>query len=142
MIELKLGHIFDNDANFLVNTVNCKGAMGKGIALLFKQKFPSMFEEYKKDCIDGKYSPGCVKIYQIDDVVIANAATKLHWKNPSNYKWIGDCISNLAKILTLYPNHICAIPPLGCGNGGLDYSIVKPMILKGLEKIPNRVYLF
>lgn len=128
-------------ADILVNTVNCVGVMGKGIALEFKRRYPDMFDHYKRLCKMKLIEPGGLMIfcsdYPEDEIgqMIFSVATKMHWKDPSRYEWIRIAIKNIAK--ALLPNGIdneykVNIPPLGCGNGGLDWKIVKQMLLDGL----------
>jgi O-acetyl-ADP-ribose deacetylase (regulator of RNase III) len=129
--------------NIRVNTVNCVGVMGKGIALEFKNKFPSMFEKYKEDCDKGLFYPGCVSEFEYPFTTIINVATKLHWRYNSTYPWIKDALKNLRKALSYRTNFdVVTVPALGCGNGGLDFSEVFPMIQEYLKGLRPRVVVF
>ena len=121
-------------AEALVNTVNTVGVMGKGIALQFKEEFPANFATYKTACSTGVLVPGKLLITreinsQGIEKIIVNFPTKLHWRNPSKYEYIRDGLAELAKALYEYNIKSIAIPPLGCGNGGLNWDIVKKMII-------------
>ena len=109
-------------AEDLVNTVNTVGVMCKGIALQFKEEFPSNFATYKTACSTGALVPGKLLITreinsQGIEKIIVNFPTKLHWRNPSKYEYIRDGLAELSKALYEYNIKSIAIPPLGCGNG-------------------------
>lgn len=133
-------NILDDDAEILVNTVNCVGVMGAGVALDFKNRFPKMFVKYKADCMKGLYVPGAVYFEPFDDGpkrLICNFTTKNHWKFNSQYEWIITGLYQLRNFLKYSDKKSIAIPPLGCGLGGLDWTIVKQLIqdnLVGLDK--------
>lgn len=139
-------NILDDDADILVNTVNCVGVMGAGVALAFKNRFPKMFQKYKEDCALGLYVPGSVNFIPFDDNpkrLICNFATKNHWKFDSQYEWIITGLYQLRNFLKYSDKTSIAIPPLGCGLGGLDWVIVKKMIednLVGLDHKKIRIY--
>ena len=92
MIEFVTGNFFDYDADIRVNTVNCVGVMGAGVALMFKNKFPAMFNDYYRACKENKVAPGIPHIWEEVDLfsslIIINFPTKVHWKNPSEYEYI------------------------------------------------------
>lgn len=143
MIEYRTGDLLESGADILVNTVNCNGVMGKGIALQFKKKFPNMFVQYKDDCKMGKLEPGGIYVYHDQEQHIINFATKKNWWEPSEYKWIDDGLSNLKWFLDDYGKELSiSIPALGCANGGLDWAIVKPMIQDSLGNLPHRLYIY
>ena len=127
-----------------VNTVNCVGIMGKGIALQFKQKFPDYFKDYKKACNEGLYFPGHIYEYkQSSDLSIISFTTKDHWRSPSRYAWIKSGL----KELRVYLKEITwkkrvAVPALGCSNGGLSWSQVKPMIEQELGSLEDEITVF
>ncbi len=142
-ITLKKGNLLDSKMQTLTNTVNCKGAMGAGIALSFKTRYKSMFEEYKGRCASGSVKPGLPYIYQADNgKIIINFPTKDHWKNPSNLAWIEKGLGILKANYKAWGITSLAIPPLGCGKGGLDWRIVRTMIVGILSDldIPIEVY--
>ena len=147
MIEIVKGNILEADAEALVNTVNCVGFMGKGIALQFKQAFPKNFKAYEAACRVGRVLPGRMFIYEngrlINPRYIINFPTKRHWRGNSR---IADIRSGLKALITDIRKlgiRSVAVPPLGCGLGGLDWRQVRPMIEKAFSALPNvRVFLF
>jgi hypothetical protein len=110
--------------------------MGKGLALQFKTKYPSMFQDYRRYCQDGRLRPGGVFRRREGGKVILNVATKDHWKDASQYDWVQTCLDNLAKEIDGGVTSI-AIPPLGCGLGGLEWNVVRGMILELAAKHPE-----
>lgn len=131
-VEVIYGDIFEIEADILVNPVNCVGVMGKGLALQFKKRFPDMFVKYKENCSDG-FQPGELFCSYTNDKLIVNFPTKNHWKDKSEYHYISDGLEALTKVLsfvyTLTTNPIIiAMPALGCGLGGLEFSKVKELI--------------
>lgn len=147
------GNLLDDDADVLVCTTNAIGVMGKGVALAFKNKWPSIFEPYKNDCIMGKLYAGSCLLYDLPDNFDlfnpkidrkwAAFCTKGHWKNPSEYRWIKEGLVQLYDLLVIGEYKTVAIPPLGCGLGGLEFYKVYPMIKEWFENshIEARVYL-
>ncbi|MGS0497406.1 type II toxin-antitoxin system antitoxin DNA ADP-ribosyl glycohydrolase DarG [Pseudoalteromonas mariniglutinosa] len=131
----------------IVNTVNCVGVMGKGIALQFKKKWPSNYKAYATACKAGDVALGKMFIFELGALAtprfIINFPTKGHWRSDSRLKDIEAGLQDLvARIKELNIQSI-AIPPLGCGNGGLDWEIVKPLMLRYLADIPELdVYLY
>jgi O-acetyl-ADP-ribose deacetylase (regulator of RNase III) len=123
--------------------VNCVGVMGKGIALTFKKQFPAMFEDYRARCEKGNVRPGAPYIWENDEVQILNFPTKRHWRQNS---LLEDIESGLKYLRDNYADMgitSLALPPLGCGNGGLNWSEVKNLINKylgSLEDIDIYVY--
>lgn len=147
MIKIIHGNLFESNAEALVNTVNCVGVMGKGIALQFKILFPNNFRAYKEACNKGEVKVGKMFIYEdsnifINKKIIINFPTKTNWKYPSQYSFIkGGLVSLKNEILNRKIKSI-AIPALGCNNGGLDYNIVKEMITKELGDLDCEIYLY
>lgn len=131
------GDMFHPKSNFdvRVNTVNCVGVMGKGVALEFKKRYPLNNFQYQNYCKMGLLKPGCVHVcFETSGIncpvtMILNVATKMHWKSPSKMNWIKDGVWNLVGIFNRLPMGTTAsIPALGCGNGGLDWIEVKKYI--------------
>lgn len=146
MITYKKGNILDADAEVLVNTVNSVGVMGKGIALQFKNNFPDNYKGYKKAVDNGKIRPGYVYFVKVNTTgkvkFIANFATKDHWRHPSRIEWIETGLTKLKeKLFELNINSV-ALPPLGCGNGGLDWDIVKQLMERKLRDYPGVVFIY
>jgi len=141
--KVKIGDILESNATTLVNTVNCVGVMGKGIAQDFKKKFPDMYKDYKNACDLGKVEPGVPYIYKdILGTSIVNFPTKLHWRSPSK---LNDIVKGLGIFLDKYKNwgiKSVAFPPLGCGNGGLEWNVVGPIMFQNLSSIDIPVEIY
>jgi O-acetyl-ADP-ribose deacetylase (regulator of RNase III) len=146
MIEFKQGNLLEEHIEALVNTVNCVGVMGKGIALQFKQAFPENFKQYKKACDIEKVQPGRMFTTSTDQLFpkyIINFPTKNHWKGKSKIEDIESGLNALVKEVERLNIKSIAIPPLGCGNGGLDWGQVKPIIVNAFAKLSDvRVVIF
>ncbi|MEP4091780.1 macro domain-containing protein [Reichenbachiella sp.] len=132
MINYTEGNLLNADTDALVNTVNTVGVMGKGIALQFKNRFPHNFKVYKDACKDGTFDVGQVLVVQEGDLLnnkmIINFPTKKHWRGDSKYEYIDSGLIALKNAIEQHKIKSIAIPPLGCGNGGLDWSTVKDKI--------------
>ena len=142
MITYKQGNIFDSDADCIFNTVNCEGYMGKGIAYQFKQRFPENNIQYEKMCRDGKLRPGILLTYTENGRTIVNFPTKDKWRNPSLMQYITDGLDEFVRILPGLGIKKAAIPPLGCGNGGLDWNDVKREIENRLKDCDIEIELY
>ncbi|WP_243290294.1 macro domain-containing protein [Bacillus sp. FJAT-47783] len=147
MIILKQGNLLTDEVEALVNTVNCVGVMGKGIALQFKQAYPEMFTEYQKACRKEEVQPGKMHVFETKSLFnpkfIINFPTKRHWKNKSRMDDIESGLAALIKVVKELEIKSIALPPLGCGNGGLKWSDVRPKIESAFEQIPNvEVHLY
>ena len=132
MIHFKTGDLLTEEAEALVNTVNCVGVMGKGIALDFKKTYPSNFRDYAAACKRGEIKPGHMHIFETNNLVhpryIVNFPTKRHWRDPSRIKDIASGLSDLARVIGDWQIESIALPALGCGLGGLNWLDVKPLI--------------
>jgi O-acetyl-ADP-ribose deacetylase (regulator of RNase III) len=141
MVELTKGNILDADVNALVNTVNTVGVMGKGIALQFKQAFPRNYELYQRACERGEVVPGKMFVVPTNRLsnpkFIVNFPTKRHWKGKSRMEDITAGLVDLVRVIRRENIHSIAIPPLGCGNGGLDWDEVRPKIVSALSVLPD-----
>ena len=139
------GNIFNTKAMAIVNTVNCVGAMGKGIALDFKLRFPEMFKEYQRICFQHLLRPGQILPYKKTSPIILNFAIKDDWKDPSRVEWIEE---TLQKFVTNYKSlgiTSIAFPWMGAMNGGVPLEIIKGLTrkyLSNLEDIEVEVYDF
>jgi O-acetyl-ADP-ribose deacetylase (regulator of RNase III) len=132
MIQRTKGNLLEADAEAFVNTVNCVGVMGKGIALQFKRAFPENFKEYSGACKTGQVVLGRMFTHTTSSLsnpkYIINFPTKLHWKNKSRLEDIKSGLENLAQETHRLGIKSIAIPPLGCGAGGLEWKVVGPLI--------------
>lgn len=131
MIRYKVGDILNADTEALVNTVNTVGVMGKGIALAFKKAYPSNFDEYKKAADEKNLKIGSLLVTetgQLQPKYIINFPTKKHWRHPSKLSYIREGMESLAKVIKDKDIRSVAIPPLGCGNGKLNWDEVKPIM--------------
>lgn len=139
MIEFKKGNLLNADVEALVNTVNCVGVMGKGIALQFKQAFPDNFKAYSRACKSNEVLPGAMFITEISRFTnpkyIINFPTKRHWKAKSKIEDIQSGLKALIADIQRFNIKSIAIPPLGCGNGGLDWGEVHPLIERAFAQI-------
>jgi len=143
MIIDKTGDLFSSQLNCLVNTVNCVGVMGAGIAKQFKVKYPKYFEDYKQKCYRREINVGSVDIYNdtnlndFGELFIISFPTKKHWKNPSMYQWIEEGLKDFVIKINKISGHIngVAMPYLGCNNGKLNETIVRQYI----ESIANQI---
>lgn len=136
MIVYKKGDILADEAEALVNTVNCVGVMGKGVALQFKKAFPENFKAYSHACQKEQVQPGKMMIFKTDrsspPLYIVNFPTKRHWKGKSRIEDIESGLKDLSKFISEEKIQSIAIPPLGCGLGGLKWSEVKPLMERSL----------
>ena len=147
MIHFTKGNMMTSSAEALVNTVNTVGVMGKGVALQFKEEFPKNLLKYKEACNSGELTPGELLITRElnsngEEKIIINFPTKLHWRNPSKYEYITKGLKKLTKAISEHNIKSIAIPPLGCGNGGLDWNVVKRMIEEALNSIDCEIYIY
>jgi O-acetyl-ADP-ribose deacetylase (regulator of RNase III) len=142
MIEEIKGDLLKSNAEALVNTVNTVGVMGKGVTLQFRQAFSeNYFKDYQKACRDGKLKIGKVHIYDLNRLenpkYIINFPTKKHWKGKSRIEDINAGLKDLVSVVKEYDIKSIAVPPLGCGNGGLNWTIVRSLILSYFDQIPE-----
>jgi O-acetyl-ADP-ribose deacetylase (regulator of RNase III) len=147
MIELTQGNILKADAEALVNTVNCVGIMGKGIALQFKKAFPENFRAYQAACRHEEVRPGCMFVFETGQIFnpryVINFPTKRHWRGRSRYEDIVAGTKALVEELRNRNINSIAIPPLGCGLGGLNWERVRAIIEEAFSTLPDvRVMLY
>ena len=142
MIEYLNKTVFNSDCDGIVNTVNCVGVMGAGLALEFALRYPDLKKQYELDCKDKKVKIGEIISYKVCDKVVLNFPTKIHWKFPSKLEWIEEGLDFIVENYKKWNIKSIAIPPLGCNNGGLDYiRQVKPLIENKLKDLEIRVCL-
>ena len=148
MIEIAKGNLLEAPVEALVNTVNTQGIMGKGIALQFKQAFPAMFRDYEKACKTGEVRLGKVHVYDLGGLTggprwIINFPTKGHWRERSRLTDIEAGLRDLVATVRRLSIRSLAVPPLGCGNGGLNWTDVRPRIEDAFTGLPDvKVQLF
>jgi O-acetyl-ADP-ribose deacetylase (regulator of RNase III) len=147
MIEYKKGDILREDVEALVNTVNCVGIMGRGIALQFKNAFPENFKSYVAACERREVQPGRMLVFNTGGLTnpkyIINFPTKRHWRGKSRSEDIDAGLVALVNEIRSRDIQSIAIPPLGSGLGGLDWANVRPRIERTLRELPNvRVVVF
>lgn len=121
-----------HDVDAIINTVNCVGVMGKGIALQFKKKWPANFKAYAAACKAGDVKLGCMFVHDLGGLAtprfIINFPTKAHWRNASKIEDIESGLADLLRVMRELGINSVAMPPLGCGNGGLEWAQVRPLI--------------
>lgn len=146
MILYKKGNLLDDSAEALVNTVNTVGVMGKGIALQFKQGFPEVFREYEKAYRKKELMIGKMHVVPVQEMVgpqyVINFPTKRHWKEKSKPHYIEDGLKDLIKVVQDLGLTSIAIPPLGCGNGGMTWTKVKKLIEDAFQGINVEVRIY
>ncbi|MGX8852681.1 macro domain-containing protein [Amedibacillus sp. YH-ame10] len=142
MIKYIHGDLLNSPAQVLVNTVNTDGVMGKGIALQFKKKYPDMFKKYQIFCENKMLSVGKLWIYNAGTKWILNFPTKQHWRNKSQYEYIEEGLKKFVETYQEKGITSIAFPKLGCGNGGLDWEIVKKMMEQYMKNLPIDIYIY
>lgn len=147
MIEYKTGDILREDAEALVNTVNCVGVMGRGIALQFKKAFPANFKAYAAACKSDEVQPGRMFVFETGHLTnpryIVNFPTKRHWRGKSRLSDIEAGLESLAELIQSKQIRSIAVPPLGSGLGGLNWPDVRTRIETALRDLPDvRVIVF
>lgn len=146
-IELKRGDILKQDAEALVNAVNCLGVMGRGVALQFRRTFPQNYADYRKACHRGEVEIGRMFVHDLQSVsnprFVINFPTKRHWKDASRIADIEIGLVDLARVLRERRIRSVAVPAIGCGLGALDWSEVRPRIEKVLAGMDDlNVFLY
>lgn len=148
MIEEGIGNLLEADVDGLVNPVNTVGVMGKGLALQFKHACPANFSAYRKACNRGEVRLGRMFVFDTARLAgparyIINFPTKQHWKDDSRIEDIRTGLDDLLWVVTQLDIRSIAVPALGCGEGGLDWRMVRPMIEEWFAELPDvRVVIF
>jgi O-acetyl-ADP-ribose deacetylase (regulator of RNase III) len=141
MILFRQGNLLEAGVEAVVNTVNTVGVMGKGIALMFKERYPDNFRAYEAACKAGAIQLGRMFVTATGELSgprwIINFPTKQHWRHPSRPEWIAAGLEDLARVVREKGIRSLALPPLGCGNGGLDWQEIRPLIEAAAAKLPN-----
>ncbi|HSU12456.1 macro domain-containing protein [Longimicrobium sp.] len=142
MLTYVSGNLFEAPVQTLVNAVNTVGVMGKGIALTFREIFPEMFREYRAVCERGDLRVGGLHLWRGPTRYVLNFPTKEHWRNPSRLEYIE---AGLRAFVNMYERagiHSIAFPPLGCGNGELEFAAVRPLMERYLAPLPITVLMY
>src|SRR5579864_4521591 len=147
MIRYETGNLFDSKVEALVNTVNTDGVMGKGIALQFKNEFPYNFKTYVKACATKELGIGRLLVTEDESLlmgkkIIINFPTKTSWRKPSEYSYIEEGMLDLVRIINENKIKSIAIPPLGSGNGGLQWNRVKLILEEYLAKVECDIIIY
>jgi len=147
MINYIKGNLFESSAEAFVNTVNTDGIMGKGIALQFKKMFPTNFKLYKDECKNGKFGIGDLIVTRDQNILtgeklIINFPTKTSWRAPSEYDYIEKGIQELIHVINKNKISSIAIPPLGSGNGGLQWHKVKSILESRLSDLECSITIY
>ena len=141
MITFTQGNLLEAEVEAVVNTVNTVGIMGKGIALMFKERFPKNFDAYARACDLGEVRVGEMYVTESSALFgpkwIINFPTKTHWRVKTKIEWVKDGLDDLTRVIREKGIRSIAVPPLGCGNGGLDWRDVRPLIIAAFEKIED-----
>ncbi|QAU24139.1 Appr-1-p processing protein [Dyella sp. M7H15-1] len=146
MITFTQGNLLEARAEALVNTVNTVGVMGKGIALMFKERFTENFRSYATACKAKEVRTGKMFVTEVNELNgprwIINFPTKQHWRGDSKIEWIAEGLQDLRRFLIENEVKSIAIPPLGAGNGGLDWAEVRPQIEEALAGLDTEIIVF
>jgi O-acetyl-ADP-ribose deacetylase (regulator of RNase III) len=141
MIRRVKGNLLDAKVEALVNAVNCVGVMGKGLALEFKKAFPANYSAYREACKRGKVQPGMMFVFQIGNSgqprFIINFPTKRHWRSKSQMEDIESGLTALVEAVKNNKVRSLAVPALGCGHGGLDWSDVRERMQIAFQNLPD-----
>ena len=141
MLQFHRTSLMSVKSQTVVNTVNTVGVMGKGIAAQFKKRFPKMFAEYKAVCSRGELEAGGLWLWKGSDQWVLNFATKKHWRSPSKIEYIEHGLQAFRTQYERLGIREIAFPRLGCGNGGLDWSDVRPLMVRYLSDLPISVFI-
>ncbi len=143
MFKVMIGDLFESQAQTLVNTVNCVGVMGKGVAEQFKKRLPAMFDDYLRRCEENAVRLGEPYLYRdLSGASIVNFPTKGHWRSSSRLADIERGLDYFVSHLVEWNITSVAMPPLGCGNGGLEWAEVGPLLYRKLHELPIDIELY
>jgi O-acetyl-ADP-ribose deacetylase (regulator of RNase III) len=142
MLRFTTGNLLDSNAEALVNTVNTVGVMGKGIALQFKKAFPVNNKRYREACKNGELVTGKLLVVEDSNKTIINFPTKEDWRNPSKNEYIASGLIALLSYLKQSKLKSIALPALGCGNGGLEWKVIKPMLTGMLSELTIEIIVY
>ena len=146
-LKIASGDLLKADVEAVINTVNCVGVMGKGIALQFKKKWPAAYKEYKKVCDAKELRPGMMHVFERGKIAekphyIINFPTKDHWRGKSKIEFIDEGLVSLIESIKQHNIKSIAIPPLGCGNGGLEWEMIAERLEHYLKELSEEVDIY
>lgn len=147
-LTMRRGNLFETNCDTLVVTVNTVGVMGKGLALEARRRYRGLLPAYRRMCAAGDLVVGTPVLWRASARKDAGAGkvvlfpTKAHWRDPSRLSWIADGLRYLADHLVEWDIASIAVPPLGCGEGGLDWKDVFPLLTRVLDGVPARIDLY
>lgn len=133
--------LLDSQAQTVVNTINTVGVMGKGLAAEFKKRYPEMFKQYQALCQDGRLDVGMLWLWKAPDQWVLNFPTKTHWRQPSKIEYVEAGLMKFVRNYDAKGITEISFPRLGCGNGGLNWDDVRPLMHELLAPLPIRVYI-
>ena len=143
MLKALIGDLFESQAQALVNTVNCVGVMGKGVALEFKRRFPGLFDDYALRCAAKQVRLGEPYLWtDLFGALVVNFPTKDHWRSPSRLSDIERGLDSFVQNYQAWGITSIAFPPLGCGNGGLSWTDVGPLMYRKLHRLPIAIEVY
>lgn len=142
MIRFREGDIFKSGARGLVNPVNCVGVMGAGLALQFKKRYPKNYDAYYRACVHEGFRPGLILTVQENGVFIFNFPTKWNWRKSSKMEYIETGMEALTSAVNESGAESVAIPKLGCGLGGLDWNLIREVIVSGASLMNAEVMIY
>jgi uncharacterized protein YwgA/O-acetyl-ADP-ribose deacetylase (regulator of RNase III) len=143
MVRVLIGNLFESKAQTLVNTVNCVGVMGKGVALEFKKRFPEMFDDYEKRCQRHEVKLGRPYLFKrLVPPWVLNFPTKDHWRSVASLEAIVGGLKYLIQHYREWGITSMAVPPLGCGQGQLEWRVVGPTLYRYLFKMDIPIELY
>ena len=141
MISFTQGNLLEAKVEAVVNTVNTVGIMGKGVALMFKERFPANFDSYDRACKNNNVRIGQMFVTESEELFgprwIINFPTKTHWRVNTQLSWIHEGLRDLVRVIRAKNIRSIAVPPLGCGSGGLDWREVRPVIVAALQDMSD-----
>ena len=141
MVRYNSGNLLEAQTEALVNTVNEVGVMGKGVALMFRESFPESAKVYQTAAKAGAVRVGHIFVTESASLIapkyILHFPTKKHWRHPSRIEWIRDGLDDLVRVVRERRIQSVALPPLGCGNGGLDWEVVRREIEAAFDAVPD-----
>lgn len=142
MLTIIKGNVFESEAQTIVNTVNCLGVMGKGIALEYKKRYPEMFIKYKQLCDKKLFNIGQLWLYKTENKWILNFPTKLDWRNKTEIEYLELGLKKFVNEYKIKGITSIGFPLLGANNGGIDPKVSLNIMCKYLQECEIPVYIY